>query len=121
MSGAFCPLKSSITAMRGGWQEPEGRQELGTWLLPWPCPALAEQCPQGSPSSRAGRGSAGPFAPGSSREGQCLHTATLRAWAGGWGGLKIPNHDPSSATNTTKNSQSHDTPTPRGLKGTAEC
>lgn len=61
MSGAFCPLKSSITAMRGGWQEPEGRQELGTWLLPWPCPALAEQCPQGSPSSRAGRGSAAPW------------------------------------------------------------
>lgn len=56
MSGAFCPLKSLITAMRGGWQQPEGHQELGTWLLPWPCPALAEQCPPGQSQQQGRKG-----------------------------------------------------------------
>lgn len=46
MSSAFCPLKSLITAMRGGWQEPEGHRELGTWLLPHPCLDPAVQGPQ---------------------------------------------------------------------------
>lgn len=79
MSNAFCPLQSLITAMRGGWQEPGGCQELGTWLLPWPCPDLAKQCPAGT-----GRGSAGSFPPGSSRMGQCLQHLVLGQGAGGF-------------------------------------
>lgn len=53
MRGTFCPLKSLITRMRGSWQELEGHQEPGTWLLPHPCPSLAMRCP-GGPQERWG-------------------------------------------------------------------
>lgn len=121
MSGAFCPLKSLITTTRGGWQEPEGHRELGTWLLPHPCPSLAVQCPWGGLNRAVGRGSASSFPPESSRRGQCLHMAAFRAQTWGLGGLQtIQGHIQTPISQRTSDVMIHLHPGTAVLKGTAE-